>query len=109
MYQTIFLATPSKSAFPGGLPVSHSDLFWTGGSDPGRSLRVPGPDGINRPGLRECLDTGPVPALERAGRAMPRAVSPIPSLSVKVTVRERRDCCEESLGDNMTSCVKLKL
>ena len=29
MYQTIFLATPSKSAFPGGLPVSHSDLHWT--------------------------------------------------------------------------------
>ena len=37
MYQTIFLATPSKSAFPGGLPVSLSlsDLHWTGAAIPG--------------------------------------------------------------------------
>ena len=35
MYQTIFLATPSKSAFPGGLSPSLSDLHWTGAAIPG--------------------------------------------------------------------------
>ena len=109
MYQTIFLATPSKSAFPGGLPVSHSDLHWTGQ----RSRAIsPSPrprrDKSSRfarmsrhragAGIRE---SGPGHAQSCIAHSEPQCKGD--------GEREKRDCCEKSLGDNMTSCVKLKL